>query len=211
MAETATLWKPRGAWAGIVQAGRFGAEGEAGVTVLMRDGLGIATLIVGPNGGAALAAAIRERFGVDLPQGPAAVSSGADQAIWSGPEQWLLIGDRRAGFSDALAGLANLAAVSDQSDSRAVLSLSGPRVRDLLAKGCMIDLHPAAFPAGAAALTSIAHMPVALWRSADGADGPVFEIMAPRSMAGSFWSWLSASAAEFGCVVAAGPDGSGRA
>jgi heterotetrameric sarcosine oxidase gamma subunit len=212
MAETAALWRPRGAWAGIAQAGTFGAEGKAGVTVVTRDGLGIATLIASPDGSAALAAAVRERFGIELPQGPAAVRSGTHRVVWSGPGQWLLIGDSRAGWSDALAGLADHAAVVDQSDSRAVLSLSGPHVRDLLAKGCMIDLHPTVFPVGAAALTGIAHMAVALWRSVDGADGAVFEIMVARSMAGSFWSWLSASAAEFGCLVSAGPDWrSGRA
>lgn len=207
MAETATLWKPRGAWTGVAQAGSFGEKGKAGVTVVMRDALGIATLIASPKGAAALAAAISARFGIELPQGPAAVCSGTHHAVWSGPGQWLLIGDSRAGWSQALAGLSDLAAVSDQSDSRAVLSLSGRHVLDLLAKGCMIDLHPTVFPVGAAALTSIAHIGVALWRSADGADGPVFEITVARSMAGSFWSWLSASAAEFGCVVSAGPNG----
>jgi methylglutamate dehydrogenase subunit D len=203
MAEPAPAspWAPRRAWDGTIADGRLGASGAAGVTIRTRDALGIATLIARAGGEAALAAAIGERLGLALPQSPGALRSGAHQIVWSGPAQWLLFGDSRAGFAGTLAGLAGLAAVSDQSDSRAVVSLSGPRIRDALAKGCMIDLHPAAFPPGAAAMTSIAHMGVCLWRAADGARGSVFEIMVARSMAGSFWSWLSASAAEFGCVV----------
>jgi sarcosine oxidase subunit gamma len=32
-------------------------------------------------------------------------------------------------------------------------------------------------------------------------DAPTYQLAAPRSMAGSFWSWLAASAAEFGYEV----------
>lgn len=206
MAEVATAspWAPRRAWDGIVTAGRFGAPRQAGVTVRTRDALGIATLIATAAGTDGLAIALQERFGLALPETPAAIRSGAHQIVWSGPGQWLLIGDERAHLADALPGLAGLAAASDQSDSRAVLNLSGPRIRDALAKGCMVDLHPAAFPVGAVALTGIAYMSVCLWRGADGPEGPVFEITIARSMAASFWSWFSTSAAEFGCLVETG-------
>jgi sarcosine oxidase subunit gamma len=51
-------------------------------------------------------------------------------------------------------------------------------------------------------LTSIAYIGVHLRRVDDGPDDEaVFEIMVPRSTAGSFWSWFSASAAELGCIV----------
>ena len=32
---------------------------------------------------------------------------------------------------------------------------------------------------------------------------PIYQLAAPRSMAGTLWSWLSASAAEFGYDVVA--------
>jgi sarcosine oxidase subunit gamma len=74
----------------------------------------------------------------------------------------------------------------------------------MLAKGCMVDLHPSAFPPGAAALTSIAHIGVHLWRIDERLDGgdPAFDLLVARSMAASFWSWAAASAAEFGCRFA---------
>ena len=203
--STATSWAPRGAWAGIAQPGSFGAAGEAGVTATLLDGFGLATLIAAPGGGSALSRPVEARLGIALPLTPTIASGQAHDAIWAGPDQWLLRCASRDGFQALLAELAPHAAASDQSDGRAAVRLSGPRVRDVLAKGVMLDLHPAAFAVGDVALTSIAYVGVQLWRLADGPDGPMFEIMVPRSMAGSFWAWFTASAAEFGCAVAAAP------
>lgn len=204
MAETATLWAPRNAWAGIAPAGQIGAAGSAGVTATLLDGFRLATLIAGPGGTPALSQLVESRAGIALPSTPKIVSNASHDAIWSGPDQWLLRAATREGFSDLLEALSAQAAVSDQSDARAALRLSGPHVRDVLAKGVMLDLHPAAFAVGDTALTSIAYIGVHLWRLADGPDGSVFEIMVARSMVGSFWSWFAACAAEFGCRVSTG-------
>ena len=48
---------------------------------------------------------------------------------------------------------------------------------------------------------AITHIPVTLWRLADGSGGlAVFEIAVPRSYAGSFWHVVTESSAEFGFV-----------
>ncbi|MGX1788146.1 sarcosine oxidase subunit gamma [Bosea sp. NPDC055332] len=201
MAETARSWAPRAAWAGIAQAGQIGAAGAAGVTASLLDGFGLATLIAAPGRAAAASQVVEGQLGIALPSTPRIVSNAAHDVIWSGPDQWLLRTETRDGFGGFLEVLSAQAAVSDQSDARAALRLSGPRVRDVLAKGVMLDLHAAAFAVGDTALTSIAHIGVHLWRLADGPDGSVFEIMVARSMVGSFWSWFAASAAEFGCQI----------
>lgn len=201
---TAKSWRPASAWSGILAEGRHGAAGGDGVVVTAREGLGVASIIAGEGDTRALARAIKARFGLDLPAVQVAAMSQTHSLVWSGPGQWLLVAQSRAGFTDDLAALSSLAAIAEQSDGRAVLRLSGAMVRKALAKGCMIDLHPATFPVGMTALTSIAYIGVQLWRAEDGPDGSVFEIMVPRSMAGSFWSWFSASAAEFGCAVETG-------
>jgi sarcosine oxidase subunit gamma len=203
MSDVPTTWALRGAWTGILSAGHFGAPGE-GVTVTAHDGLGIASLIVAEGNEPALAQAVKARFGLDLPSRPRAVRSATHALVWAGPGHWLLIAKERKGLAEDLVALSGFATVADQSDSRAALRLSGARIRDALAKGCKLDLHPSAFSPGSAALTSIAYIGVHLWQVEDGPDvgEATFEIMVPRSMAGSFWSWLSASAAEFGCVVA---------
>ncbi|MGL3210598.1 sarcosine oxidase subunit gamma [Bradyrhizobium sp. BR 1433] len=201
MAEQATsVWRPCGAWAGITKAGQIGATGKPGVTVLTLESLGFATLIASA-GSTHLARAIKRLTCLDLPRTSSVALSSTHGVAWAGPDQWLLIARQRAGFSDLLASFSNHAAVSDQSHARAVLRASGARVREALAKGSMVDLHSAVFPVGATALTSFAHIGVQLWRTGDGPDGAVFEILVPRSMAGSFWSWFAASAAEFGCRV----------
>ncbi|WP_376986994.1 sarcosine oxidase subunit gamma [Bosea sp. R86505] len=205
MAEIGMAWTARGAWTGIAAAGAFGAL-QDGVRVQLREGLGIASLIAGREQEPALERALESRYGLSLPTGPAAVSSASHTLLWSGPGQWLLLAASGAGFAEDCAGLAGLAAVAEQSDGRAVLSLSGTMVRQTLAKGCMVDLHPRAFPVGMTALTSIAYVNIQLWRAEDGPEGAVYEVMVPRSMAGSFWSWFSASAAEFGCAITVSRD-----
>lgn len=200
MADVATNWAPRGAWAGIAAAGRFGAGGD-GVTITLLDRIGLASVgVVGP-GRAALAAEVQALCGLPLAGACEAVFAAGHALVWSGPDQWLLVAQERAGFAGTLSSLSAHAAVADQSQSRAVLRLSGPRVRDVLAKGVMLDLHHSVFPPGRAAATSIAHIGVNLWRREDDAGGAVLEIAVPRSMAGSFWSWLAASAGEFGATV----------
>lgn len=203
MADVATTatWTPRSTWAGILRQGHLGVPAATGVRIDARDGLGIASLIATAGKEGALAEAVKARFGLELPSTPAIVRSATHAVVWAGLEQWLLLAENATGFAEALQPLSALAAVADQSSGRAVLRLAGSRIRDALAKGCMLDLHPTAFPVGSAALTSIAHIGVHLWRAEDGPEGAVFEIMVARSMAGSFWSWLSASAAEFGCEV----------
>jgi methylglutamate dehydrogenase subunit D len=189
-------WTRRSPWADVVAPGRIGPGGAPGVTIEALQGLGLAMLIVADEGSPALAGAIAERLGIALPETPLIRRAGAFAAAWAGPDRWMLVADDRDALRSACAELDALAAVSEQSDGWAALRVSGPAVRRALAKGFMIDLHASAFGDGAVALTAVAHINVAIWREAE-----AFTILVPRSMAGSFWSWLSASAAEFGCDV----------
>lgn len=201
MAEQLTsIWRPRSCWAGIAQTGFLGASRAPGVNVLTLDGLGLATLIASASS-PGLECATKRLLGLDLPRSPSVVLSATHGLVCSGPDQWLLLARKRAGFPDLLSSLSAHAAVIDQSHARAALRLSGERVREVLSKGSMVDIHPSAFPVGAAASTSFAHIGVQFWRTEDGPDGAVFEFLVARSMAGSFWSWFAASATEFGCRV----------
>ena len=58
--------------------------------------------------------------------------------------------------------IGDAAAVTDQSDGYAVLSLTGPRAAALLEKGVSLDLHDRVFAPGSAAVTSFAHLGVML-------------------------------------------------
>ena len=113
-----------------------------------------------------------------------------------------------SGNSEKLAGdalardlaqrLQGFASISDQHGGRTVLRLSGPRAREVLAKGLPIDLHPRAFGPGSAATSTISLMGVQLWQVDE---APSYDIALFRSVSESFWRWLTSSAAEFGYEV----------
>lgn len=187
---------------GIAQPGRHGRQtGTAGVVIEVRTDLALASVIAKRHKLEGLKSAVSTTYGVALPAGPRRVGNGAFAFAGTGPDQWLAsaAGAEAAGFATRLRGRIGLfAAVSDQSDARLVLRVSGPRVREILAKGVPLDLHPNAFKPGDVANTTVAHIGVQI----DMIDAaPVYQLTAPRSTAGSFWSWLTASAAEFGYEV----------
>jgi sarcosine oxidase subunit gamma len=178
------------------------AGSGAGVAAVVRDGLGLATLLARKGASQRLAERVRERFGTELAVVPRRAGASSDVAFVAvGPGAWLAISERAANeLAARLAGdLDGLASVSDQSDGYVVIRLTGGRVRNALAKLIPIDVHPCAFEIGAVASTVAAHMGVTLWRLADEPDGaPVFEIMMFRSLARSFWHALAEAAAEYG-------------
>lgn len=192
---------PRHPWAGITQAGAFGQPNADALRINLLPSPGLATLFAHPGGDAALAGAVNAVLGLALP-GPGKASMHACATLlWSGARQWLLLSPLPDALPAWLAALAPHAAITPQDGSRALLTLSGCHARDVLARGVMVDLHARVFPVGTAALTSIAHMPVMLWRLPDAPDGPAFALACPRSMAGSLWAWLESAAAVYGGVV----------
>jgi sarcosine oxidase subunit gamma len=185
----------------FAQSGHFGGPATTGLTVVERTDIAFASLIVKQGKREALAAAVETAFGVALPKGARRAGKGAITFAGTGPGQWIASaeGKEAPGFSARLrARLGPFAAVTDQSDARLVLWLSGPHVRDVLAKGVPVDLHAKTFKPGDVASTLIAYIGVQIDMLDD---SPTFQLTAPRSMAGSLWSWLSASAAEFGYDV----------
>jgi sarcosine oxidase subunit gamma len=91
--------------------------------------------------------------------------------------------------------LAGSAAVISQTDGRRLIQMHGARVRETLCKGFSIDLHPAVFRENDTAMTVVNGMDVQV-ALVDAR--PAFDIIVYRSFAQSFWTWLEASAAEFG-------------
>lgn len=132
-------------------------------------------------------------FGLALADAPRRAVAGALSALGVGPGRWLFLGVAAKDLETDLGGLASL---SDHSDGYALFQLSGPAVRDALAKGVALDLHPDVFTPGTVAVTVIGHIGAIVWR-----DGDSFVIAVFRSYAASFWHLLSASAAEFGLAV----------
>ena len=192
---------PVSALAGLAIPGRYGKGGEPGVVIAERSRLGLATVAARKGQAGALTDAVAGAYGVALPDGSRVAHGKAVSFVGYGPGQWLAVSESLA--NEALARdlgqrLKGLASVSDQSGGRTVLRLSGPRAREVLAKGLPIDLHPRAFGPGSAATSTISLMGVQLWQVDD---APSYDIAVFRSLSASFWRWLTASAAEFGYEV----------
>jgi methylglutamate dehydrogenase subunit D len=186
--------------AGVATPGHFGRADASGLTIVVRGDVAFASLNAKRDERAALVAAVETAFGLTLPDGPRRVTVGALTFAGTGPTQWMASaeGTEAEGFTARLrARLGPFAAVTDQSDARLVLQLSGADVRDVLAKGVPIDLHPKVFKVGDVAVTQAAYIGMQI----DRLDEATYQLATARSTAGSFWSWLSASAAEFGYDV----------
>ena len=89
-------------------------------------------------------------------------------------------------------------ALTELGDSRCCITLAGPRARDLLVKGCPLDLHPRAFGAGRCAQSLIAKAGVTLYQVSD---EPAYQIYVLRSFAEYLWLWLEDGAREYGLAV----------
>jgi sarcosine oxidase subunit gamma len=183
--------------------GRSGRkDGAPGVVVREITHFSLASVVARKGQALAASAAAQTAFGTALPPKPACVTGHDLAFVWSGPGHWLALGpELPAGIEARVgAGLGERASVFDQGGSRVLLEIAGPRVRDTLAKGIELDLHPHAFRPGDAAVTTASHIGVHLWQVAE---DPVYRLLVVRTYFGSLWRWLSTSAAACGCEVRA--------
>jgi heterotetrameric sarcosine oxidase gamma subunit len=117
------------------------------------------------------------------------------------PECWLLLGPPALpGATAALwqAACAHVGAAVDLSSGLTALHLSGPQVRELLSRGCRLDLDPEVFPAGSAAATIMAQVAVILAVLPSG-----LVLLTPASTARHLREWLASTAKPFGLVLRA--------
>ena len=145
-------------------------------------------------------AAPSERLGIDLPTVPNTwVPTEDGRVVWLGPDEWLLTSERErpedleARIRDAVVPLGGAAV--DVSAQRIAIRLTGSRVRDLLAKGCAIDLHPRVFGRGRSAQSTLGLAAVVLLALGDGGDD--FLVLVRSSFAGYLAEWLLDAAVEY--------------
>jgi sarcosine oxidase subunit gamma len=137
--------------------------------------------------------------GVPLPLQPNRVASMRTlRTLWLGPDEWLVTSPEGMApellgrLTRALAG--RHAQVTDLSASRAVIEIAGSRARDLLEKGCGLDLHPRAFGPGHCAQTLFAKLPVIIDQTSA---APLYRLFVRRSAARWLADWLIDAALEF--------------
>ena len=187
---------------GLATKARGNAAG-AGVTLRERGPRGQLCLRGAPE--PEFTAAVKQVFGIEPPLRAGTTGGHGDRTLfWLGPDEWLAVfGDQEldrmiAELREALAS--RQAAVVDVSHARAIISVAGPRARQVLQKGCPLDLHPSRFRAGACAPSKFARCHVLLHQSDD---VPAYDLYVPRSFARYLWAWLEDAAAEYGLAIEA--------
>ena len=154
-----------------------GAAVDAGLVACATQALGLAL----PLAPCSTRAGVEAAAGVDLDHPAGAV----ERIVWAGPDEWFVIAAAgRAGAIEralrtSLAGHHH--AVTDVSSGYNALRLSGQPVREVLAQGCPLDLHPRVFSVGRSAGSHFFKASVLLWQT-DAA--PQFELLVRRSFVG---------------------------
>lgn len=146
---------------------------------------------------------VSQALGLDLPtQACTTVANDTHRLVWVGPDDWFVIGPKgqagaiEAALREALAG--QHVAVTDVSSGYTVLHLSGTPVREVLAQGCPLDLHPRVFGPGASGGSVFFKASVWLWQADD---APVYEVLVRSSFRGYVWLMLERCAQECGLVT----------
>jgi len=167
-----------------------------------RTGLAIVNLR-GNSDDPAFRAAVSRALQLELPVQPcSSVADAVHRLVWVGPDDWFVIGPKghaaaiEAQLRTELAGLHH--AVIDVSGGYTVLHLSGTPVREVLAQGCPLDLHPRVFGPGSSAGSLFFKTAIWLWQT-DAA--PIYEVLVRSSFRGYFWLMLERSTQECGLVI----------
>jgi sarcosine oxidase subunit gamma len=146
--------------------------------------------------------AAQDVLGQELPVIPNTTSVPEHQVYWLGPDEWLIVSDAsgiqtlREKLETAFSGIS--AAVNDVSGGQLLLRVTGPQVRDVLAKGCTLDFHSKTFTAGMCAQSGLAKANVLIGVTDQ---DTAFHIVVRRSFAEYLLRWLQHASEEFGVTI----------
>ena len=193
--------------AGFLSNTAAGETGKPGVILTERPFLGYVNLR-GDAGDATFLAAVEGVLRVALPLDPNTMAEGEDVTVcWMGPDEWLLILPPGA-QTRAVAALREAlgehhASAVDTTGGYTLVNVAGARRRELLAKGCTLDLHAGSFSSGQCAQTNLGKAGVLLIPRGDSRDAESFDVIVRRSFADYLGIWLEHSGREYGGAGAA--------
>ncbi|NUT24930.1 MAG: sarcosine oxidase subunit gamma [Streptomyces sp.] len=170
--------------------------GARGVTLTEWPFLTMVDLRVAP--GSEAAGRIEKTLGAPLPlQCGDTTTAGPHTVLWLGPDEWLVVSQAEgtavaAELREALG--ADPGSVVDVSANRTTLELTGPAARQVLEKGCPLDLHPRVFGPGRAVSTTVGPIAVLLWQADD---APTYRLFPRSSFADYLARWLIDAMSEY--------------
>lgn len=192
----------RSALHGHLDPGWLGARGgsEPGVTLYEKRPSAIAQ-IDGARPESELARLLADFGFAGEPRPRRAWTAEAMTLLWIGAGRWLAVSRDHAPAAltrllrHALEG--SDATVTDLSHARTAVTVTGAACRDLLAKGCPVDVE--AMSPGDCAATLLGPFGVLVHCR----DQRVFDAYVGRSFGLAMWEWLRDEALEFGCRIEA--------
>ena len=126
------------------------------------------------------------------------ITAGERHIVWLAPDEFMIICE--AGKDEELTNAINASfeswhvAVTNITDALAAFHLKGDAVRQVLAKGCALDLHHNSFTSGDAAQTMLSHDTVTIMALAN----DEFIVICRTSFASYLHDWLCDAALEYG-------------
>lgn len=189
MADTASEMSPLD--------GRTGSGAET-VVIVEHPHLGKINLR-GDSGDQAFMVAVAETVGAAPPvEANTVATAGKNTIFWLGPDEWLVVtaegkqGELEAALAGALEG--HHVSIVDGTDARTMIRLHGSDARNVLMKGCPLDLHTRVFGPGQCAQSILAKTDILLYQRDD---APTYDIYVLCSFAHYLWDWLADAAKEF--------------
>ena len=146
--------------------------------------------------------ALAARRGLTLPATGWSATARDTLLVSVRPERWLLLtapAAPGAALAAWRASCTGCAAAIELSAGLAALYLTGPAVREVLARGCRLDLHPEVFVPGSAAATSMAQVAVTLALLPRG-----WLLLTPATTVQHLREWLATAARPFGFAARGG-------
>ncbi len=177
--------------------GRAGSGADTAV-IVEHPNLGKINLR-GDSGDQAFMDGVAEAVGAAPPvEANTVVEVGTNRILWLGPDEWLVVtpegkqGEVESALRSALED--QHVSVVDGTDARTTIRLHGAHARDVLMKGCRLDLHPRVFGPGQCAQTLLAKADVLIHQLDD---APSYDIYVLCSFSRYLWDWLADAAKEF--------------
>ena len=134
--------------------------------------------------------------GVNVPEQRMCTTQGEHGIAWMSPDELLIMcayGEVHARLADLQGKLAKSHALAvNVSDARAVFQVTGPHVREVVAKLAPVDMHPDHFKPGMFRRTRFAQVPAAFWME----DEATVQIICFRSVAGYMFDLLNIAAQD---------------
>ena len=160
-----------------------------------------------------LSPAITKILGLELPTDVNTVSGRIDgiYTLCLGPDEWLIVtpsNKEQKLYNELIEALQPLhTSINLVGEGRTVIRLSGLHARNVLAKGCSVDLHPRVFKPGQCAQTILGRSDITVHQIAHKAktNAATYDIIVFRSFAEYVWTWLEDAAREYGVRVVIHP------